>query len=255
MKKNKNIALALFATLLCIGFTSCEDDCNHELGEPQISCQIHYRCFGAKEYNNVCIGTITASEELASKDIEIYNDWIDARFAPPTINDKGLFVYPVYADIEANTFSENTTRDISLKFKGLISTNCNCGEFSTTGIFNSHQWRKVDSELSDYHFIGRWVLTTGQYAYGTKYLNKNYKSPYMTLEIADVNRGIATNVDNDTEFPGSGNFTYTVNGDKITFKSGYSTTTYNIIVKAYNLFILEYSQDNSFHTLWFSRLG
>lgn len=258
MKKIQKLAMMLCVATMCIGLASCEN-CNHELTKPQISCQLYSRSFGAKEYNNICIGTITSSEKLSSKDVEIYTDWVDARIENPSINDNGYFVYPVYADIEANTITKTSTRNIEVDFIGKVSAECDCGDYTasstSTGIFRSYQWWELDPKISENDFIGTWRLTTGQYATGTEYTNNDYKSRYMTLAFLNENSGVATNVVTDTEFPGNGNFTFTVQGDKITFKSGYTTTTYNIITIAYNLFVLEYYQGNSLHTLWFYRQG
>lgn len=259
MKKIKHLAMALFATTLCIGFTSCEEDCDHELVDPQISCQIHNRSFGASEYNNVCIGTITSSVKLDSKEVTTDNDWVEARIASPTINDNGHFVYPVYADIEANHSTATTSREISLDFGGRVSAECECGNYtssgSSTGLFRNSQFWVIAPEVSGNNFNGTWELTNGYYATGTDYYYEHYTSRYMTLDITDGSSGVATNVVDDTEFPSNGDFTFTVNGDKVTFKSGYTSTTYNVIAIAYNLIILEYYQGNSLHTLELYRQG
>lgn len=258
MKKIQKLAMMLCVASMCIGLASCEN-CNHELTEPQISCQIHNRSFGAKEYNNICIGTITSNEKLNNKNVEIYNDWVDARIETPTIDDNGNFVYPVYADIEANTTTKNTSRNIHVDFIGVVTKECDCGNSTisntSTGVFRGYQWRELDPEISENDFIGTWELTNGYYGNGTDYSYKHYTSRYMTLDITDENSGVATNVVDGTEFPGSADFTFTVNGDKVTFKSGYTTTTYNVIAIAYNLIVLEYYQGNSLHTLEFYRQG
>lgn len=269
MKNFKTISFAiLFIAFLGIT-TSC---CKHEFTKPQISCQIHNRSFGAKEYNNVCIGTITSSVKLDTEDVITDNDWIDARIENPTINNEGYFVYPVYADIEAytggieestdnkgNTITKYTSRNIHIDFIGNVSAECDCGDKNesntSTGHFRNNQWWAIDSELSSDNFIGTWELTDGYYADGIDYSSQHYTSRYMTLDITDGSSGVATNVVNDTEFPGSGNFSFTVNGDKITIKSGYSTTTYNVIAIEYSFIVLEYNQGNSLHTLEFHRQG
>lgn len=254
MQKIKSLAILLFSIAMCMGISSCEEPCDHKIDVPTIKCQAHSRFYGAHEYNNICIGTITASEKLSAKDVIVYDDFVSACIENPSINDNGQFVYPVYANIKANSTDE--TRKIQFDISGRVDIECDCGCNKSgkthSSVFQGTQWAPVTNLIPE-PFVGTWELTSAFYANGTKYSKDEYTTSLMTLKIDNTTQGNATNVNSITEFPGSGSFTYSVNGDKITFYSRNNSTTYNVIVIEYNLFMLEHLNENSFHTLTFER--